>query len=386
MKNENIILFSSDDWGWKTSKYQLATRFCNQNKVLFVSSIGFRKPTASRQDLGRIFGKLKLFFKGVTKIRENLYVLTPLAIPLHKYRFVSWLNGILIRAQLKWARLRLGMRDPFIFLFAQNWYEFVRNLPRGRMLYYCIDEHSAFSGANGESLQKLNRVTSENADIVFCSSKSLTLKQKKLNPNTFHISHGVNYALFSRVVFDPNLQSAPELADIPRPILGFWGHISYDWVDAGLLKYLAEKRPQWIFLLIGRNSMEPDEFENYKNIRLVGEKNFEDLPSYCKAIDVGLIPFVKSPLTDNCNPLKLYEYLAAGLPVVSTDIPEVRFWKDSVLIAKERENFLESCEMAMKLNSKEWKEKTSLSMKSNTWDQKVKDIYQIIQKESAFHK
>jgi len=211
------------------------------------------------------------------------------------------------------------------------------------------------------------------------------LKQKELNPNTFHISHGVNYDLFSRAVFDPDLHSAPELADISRPTLGFWGHISYEWVDVSLLKYLAEKRPEWTFLLIGRDSMELDEFEHHKNIRLVGEKNFEDLPSYCKAIDVALIPFVKSALTDNCNPLKLYEYLAAGLPVVSTDIPEVRFWKDSVLIAKERGTFLESCETAMKLNGKEWKEKTSLSMKSNTWDQKVKDIYQIIREEPTFH-
>lgn len=386
MKKNHIIMFSSDDWGWKTSKYQLAIRFAKGNTVLFVSSVGFRSPKVSKQDLKRIFLKIKGFLKGVQHIQDGLYVLTPLIVPIRHNKTVDWINRFLLRVQLYFAKRRFHMICPYVFAFSQNWYNTVKDMTRKQLIYYSVDEHAAFGSVSGNKFKRLDEQIARIADIVFCTSTKLKQKYLKFNQRVFHISHGVNYALFSRVVFDPNLQSAPELADIPRPTLGFWGHISYDWVDAGLLKYLAEKRPEWTFLLIGKNSMEADEFENYKNIRLVGEKNFEDLPSYCKAIDVGLIPFVKSSLTDNCNPLKLYEYLAAGLPVVSTDIPEVRFWKDSVLIAKERENFLESCEMAMKLNSKEWKEKTSLSMKSNTWDQKVKDIYQIIQKESAFHK
>ena len=71
MKNESIVIFSSDDWGWKTSKYQLSIRFARDNKVLFVSSIGFRAPRASSEDMGRIIRKLKSFFSGLNKIQDN---------------------------------------------------------------------------------------------------------------------------------------------------------------------------------------------------------------------------------------------------------------------------------------------------------------------------
>ncbi|NOZ12270.1 MAG: glycosyltransferase family 1 protein [Acidobacteria bacterium] len=383
MENENIILFSSDDWGWKTSKYQLAIRFSRKNRVLFVSSIGFRAPTVSRQDMGRILRKLKSFLKGIEKVDENLYVLTPLVIPFQKNRFIKRVNLFLLRTQLRWARVRLKMQNPFVFVFSQNWYELIKKMPRKKLINYCVDEHSGFNIANPESFRKLNQLMCQVSDIVFCSSNLLTEAYRKFNPNTCHISHGVDYALFSRAVFDTSLETAPEAAGLNAPVLGFWGHISYEWVDAGLLKYLAEKQPSWTILLIGRNSMLPDEFSNYGNIVLAGEKDFEALPSFCKKIDVALIPFVRSTLTDNCNPLKLYEYLAAGLPVVSTDIPEVRFHGKHVLIAEGREEFLKRCEEALDLNCEERKREVSLSMKENTWDHKVELIYRIIEGDCA---
>ena len=137
MKNQSIVIFSSDDWGWKTSKYQLSTRFAKQNKVLFVSSIGFRSPTKSSEDIGRIWNKLKKFFKGLEEFEDNLFVLTPLIIPFSSLPFRDKFNIVFLKFQITLAQWKLDMKNPYIFVFSQNWYEHIVSLPRQKLIYYC---------------------------------------------------------------------------------------------------------------------------------------------------------------------------------------------------------------------------------------------------------
>jgi len=381
MNNEDIILFSSDDWGWKTSKYQLSIRFARNNRVLFVSSIGFRAPKASTQDFLRIFTKLKSFFKGIRKIEDKLFVLTPLVVPFNKIPCSDAINRLLLNVQLKYAKWKLGIKVPYVFVFSQNWLDFVSTIQCKKMIYYCVDDQSGFQGIDEGKFENQDREMARKADLVFCSSQKLCEQKEYYNTSTYHMPHGVNYELFSRVVFDEELELANDIRPIPKPVLGFYGHISYDWVDVDLLKYIANKKPEWSILLIGKYSLKEDEFKHYSNIYVIGERKFEELPTYCKGIDVGLIPFVSSKLTDNCNPLKLYEYLAAGLPVVSTDIPEVRNYRDAVLIADNMESFVKCCQQAISEKSSESARSRSLSMKTASWDDKVDEIYSIIAKQ-----
>ncbi len=380
MNNEDIILFSSDDWGWKTSKYQLSIRFSQKNRVLFVSSIGFRSPTASSQDLLRILTKLKSFFRGIRKVADNLYVLTPLVVPFKGIPRSDAINSLLLLAQLRYAKWKLDIKTPYVFVFSQNWFSFVKNIQCKKMIYYCVDDHSGFKGTDAKQFENKDQQMSRIADVIFCSSQKLCEHKKTYNAATFHMSHGVNYDLFSRAVFDNTLEVAKDIQQLPKPILGFYGHISYDWVDVGMLKYLAGNRPEWSILLIGKYSLKEGEFKEFANIHVIGERIFEELPTYCKGMDVGIIPFVKSKLTENCNPLKLYEYLSAGLPVVSTDIPEVRRYRDSVLIAVNKEDFVRCCEVAVADRSTVAAHRRSLSMKTASWNDKITEIYSIIDK------
>jgi len=137
MKNENIVIFSSDDWGWKTSKYQLSIRFAKTNKVLFVSSIGFRSPKASSEDMGRIVKKLKSFFAGVKKVEDNLYVLTPIVIPFQKMPGRDLLNRLLLKLQVASACRKLGIESKYLFVFSQNWLPYIRNIEKKNLIYYC---------------------------------------------------------------------------------------------------------------------------------------------------------------------------------------------------------------------------------------------------------
>lgn len=380
MKGESIVFFSSDDWGWKTSKYQLSTRFAKDNKLLFVSSIGFRAPTSSTEDVGRILRKLKSFFKGLDKINDNLYVLTPLIVPFSWFPFKDGFNRIFLRLQVALAKWKLGMKSPYTFVFSQNWYEYVKNIKRKKMIYYCVDEHTGFAGLDGHSFVSLDRKMNSLADVVFCSARTLYEKNVKTNPNTFYIPHGVNYELFSTALND-EVKVAEDIRIIKKPLFLFFGHISYDWVDKNLVKYLAKEKPDWTWVYVGRYSMDKDEFKGLGNVYLLGEKEFQELPSYCKGADVATIPFVYSDLTNNCNPLKLPEYFAAGLPVVSTNIPEVsRSFGDNVYIGSTDEEFLACCEKALAERNKQHSKIISEEMAQHSWDNRVNQIFEIIQR------
>jgi glycosyltransferase involved in cell wall biosynthesis len=378
MKSKNIVILSSDDWGWKTSKYQLSTRFARDNKVLFVSSVGFRSATVSKQDIFRIFKKLRKFVKGVEIISPTLFVLTPLVIPFRKYQFVNKLNEIILKIQIHYALHKLNISEPYLFVFSQNWLCMVRNFQRKKLIYYCVDEHSGFNGIDSQRFIQNDKEMAQLADVVICSSRKLEEQKMEINSNTYYIPHGVNYKLFSRAVYDDTLTLPSDVANIPSPIFGFYGHVSHEWVDGVLLKFVASARPEWTIMLIGKNSMNPDEFSEYKNIHLIGERDYEDLPAYSKSFSVAIIPFVKSLLTDNCNPLKLYEYLSAGLPVVSTDIPEVRQYENLVHIANSYENFLHLCDVSLDEGDAAMKVMRSNAMSHSSWDERVNQIYHIL--------
>jgi glycosyltransferase involved in cell wall biosynthesis len=158
----------------------------------------------------------------------------------------------------------------------------------------------------------------------------------------------------------------------------FFGHISYDWVDTQLLRFVAARHPDWHIVLAGRSAVAADEFDQYPNIHLLGERPYEDLPSLCRYASVGIIPFVDSDLTAACNPLKLYEYLAAGLPVVSTDIPEVRRFEETVYIGTSHDSFVSACEKALEVDRSVYSPKASELVREHDWDHRVETIYSFI--------
>ena len=379
MKNEDVIFFSSDDWGWKTSKYQLSTRIAKDNKLLFVSSIGFRAPTASSDDMKRIWNKLKSFFKGLKRVNDNLFVLTPIVIPFSWFPFRENLNKLILKTQVNWAKWKLGMKTPNIFVFSENWYNLINKLPRKNLIYYIVDEQASFTGLDGNKFIEMDRKLNEEADVIFCSARTLYEKNVKTNPNTHYMPHGVSYELFSTTLED-SVKPADDIKPIKGPIFLFFGHISYEWVDKDLVKYLAKNKPDWSWVYVGRYSMAEDEFSEFDNIYLLGEKDFETLPTYCKGADIATIPFVYSTLTNNCNPLKLPEYFSAGLPVVSTNIPEVkRAYSDECYIADTNESFLAECEKALNENNSEENIERSKRMSQHSWESRINNIYRIIE-------
>ena len=161
----------------------------------------------------------------------------------------------------------------------------------------------------------------ERVDCVFAVNEPLARRKRELNPETHVAPHGVDHALFARAL-DASAPLPADLADLPKPVIGFYGTLQ-DWVDLDLIGEIARRHPDWSVVLIGRLLVDIEPLARSPNVHLLGARPYEQLPAYCKGFDVGLIPY-RSPTS--CvfrNPLKLREYLSAGLPVVSTSLPEV---------------------------------------------------------------
>jgi len=164
---------------------------------------------------------------------------------------------------------------------------------------------------------------------------------------------------------------------IHGPVVGFFGLIA-DWVDLELIQFLARSRPECSFVLIGKVTTDVKLFEGLSNVYLLGQKPYEALPAYVKAFDVALLPFVTNELTIASNPLKLREYLAAGLPVVSSAIPEASRLKHLIRIGRNNFEFLNHLDAILKSGATGPQMRISSQMDVESWDQKVEELSQVV--------
>jgi glycosyltransferase involved in cell wall biosynthesis len=160
-----------------------------------------------------------------------------------------------------------------------------------------------------------------------------------------------------------------DIANLPHPIFGFFGLIR-DWIDLDLLAEVARRKPDWHFVLIGDSKVDLTPYKASPNMHFLGPKPYEVLPAYCKCFDAGLIPFKINDLTIAVNPIKLREYLSAGLPVISTPLPEVLVYKEMVHIVRTPEDFLAAAAEALAVNSA-MRLKRQKAMAEETWPEKV---------------
>ncbi len=367
---ENIICFAKD-WGEvPTSNNHVMRELARSNRVLWLNSISTRTPNlASGRDLGKIVRKLAAFLRGPKKVQENLWVYTPLVLPLPYSRWAAALNRRLLRATIGTLRRRLGMRDFQLWTFLPNIGEYVGTLGESVSVYYCTDEWTLFSYIDSARIEAVERQQCERVDIVFATSNPLVQKKSRYNPETHLASHGVHHALFASAL-EAATPIPADLAALPQPVLGFCGTIQ-DWVDLDLLVYLAERHPEWTIALVGEEFVDTSCLKPYPNIHLLGRKPHADLPNYYKGFAVGLIPHRLNEWVRYANPLKLREYLSAGLPVVSTAIPAVACYEEFCAAACDYAEFEQGVEQALKTDAPEKRKQRSEATRAEAWDQKV---------------
>ena len=376
MRQDSIVCFANDWHNDPTSKHQVMKLLSKTHKILWINSIGLRRPSLTAHDALRIAKRLRGVAAGVEKISENLYVLSPLVIPFHKHRSVRKLNQKLLVFQVKYYLKKLGMRDIELWSFIPSMKDVVGKLGERIVIYYCVDDWSKFSFVDSESVAEMEADLVRKSDIVIASARSLYEQKKILNANTHLVSHGVDYAHFSQALLD-DYPVPEDVRALPKPVIGFFGLI-HEWIDLSLIKKVAQSHPEWSIVMIGKVSADISELRELANVIFLGQKGYKELPGYCKAFDVAIIPFVINELTKSVNPIKLREYLAAGLDVVSVNLPEVESYHGFVRISKNEGEFIRNIELSLAGRDNQEKRKRSRGMANEDWKSKVTEIRKIV--------
>jgi glycosyltransferase involved in cell wall biosynthesis len=267
-----------------------------------------------------------------------------LAIPVYGSPAIRALNQRLLGFQVRRAMRRLRFRKAINWVFNPAAAVIAGALREEILIYHCVDEYTAFSGVSSQSLAEMERDLIRRSDLVIVSAEKLYESKAPLNPHTVLVRHGVDHGHF-RKALDPATTVPESVARLPRPVIGFFGLIA-DWVDVELMAHVAERIPAGSLVLLGKATTDVSVLQRLPNVHLLGRVPYADLPAYCKGFDVALMPFRINELTLNSNPLKVREYLAAGLPVVSTAIPEVQVL-GQCLIAADRDDFVREVEIAL---------------------------------------
>ncbi|MEY4764747.1 MAG: hypothetical protein RI907_1420 [Pseudomonadota bacterium] len=381
LRGQNIVCFAKDWNEDPTSCNHVLRNLAKHNKVLWVNSISTRAPNlASGRDIKKIFRRVSEFLigfiKGAQPVGDQMWLFNPFVLPFHHSPWAVKLNQAILRFTIGVQRRRLGMKDFQLWTFVPTSAEYVGRLGESLVVYYCTDEWSGFSFVDGKRMESLVQDLSTKADVVFATSRTLVTKLSAYNANTHLASHGVSYEMFAQALKN-DLPLPEDVSSLKGPVLGFYGLIE-EWMDQDLLAHLARKHPEWTILLIGKVCVDTQKLAPHSNIKFLGRKPHHALPAYCKAFDVALIPHKVNKLTIAMNPIKLREYMSAGLKIVSTDLPEMKLYPEHCITAASYDEFEQGVVRALADNSAAGRQARSAPMARETWEYKVLELGEIV--------
>jgi glycosyltransferase involved in cell wall biosynthesis len=274
----------------------------------------------------------------------NIYEVTLRGVDLDIYRdSLSARARDLLFEALDALRRDVALSDAAIFVHLPFWWplaEKVRQRFEWPVIYDCMDDHSGFSTAR-RKMTGAEEILLAEADLVVVSSGALEQGARKKTDRILVLRNGCDFEHFAAISLSGDERSHE------RPVIGYYGAIA-DWFDSRLVASLAKRRPEWNFILVG-STYDGDLFPlaGLPNISLPGEQAYETIPDWLARFDVAIIPFRRNPLTEATNPVKVYEMLAGGKPVVSVPIPEVAALAPMVRLASGVDEFEREIEAAL---------------------------------------
>lgn len=386
---QNFIIFSSIDWTthWQLH-HQLATSLVSAgNKVLFVENTGVR--SANIGDLGRLSERISNWRKGLHGFSsidgDNLTSYSPVLLPFPYSKLSLLFNKKIFNLSIsRWAKAS-NFSNPIIISFLptpliQN---AINSINPKLTVYYCAN-NMAESSISASQVRPYEDHFFESVDVVFTAAYVIQEYAQRFSEKVFYFPPGIDFDKFN-VALKDNKDIPSDLQKISGRIVGYIGTLGRV-LDQELLCALADQCSDFTFVFIGPKYTNIDALEAKSNIVFLGAKSHNQLPYYIKGFDVGIVPYICNEFTEGVYPSKLNEYLAMGIPAVSTNLREVRESKEvygeAAIIANNTKEFINAVKsLVFEKDDVLRKEKRIQIAKENSWESRFKGISEILRKE-----
>jgi len=236
----------------------------------------------------------------------------------------------------------------------------------GAVVYDCMDEWATFPNMGEFNVSEERQLVRE-ADVLAVSGRTLLEKFQTGGLQPVMARNGVDFAFYN--------QPHPPAGDLhaAKPVIGYFGAIA-DWMDLELVRRAALARPQYSFAMVGQVFRDDIARIDLPNVHLLGSKPYAEIPSYLEHFDVCVIPFVLNEVTKATDPVKLYEYLARGKPVVATAMAELAECGDLIYIARDADDYVVQLDRAVAENDPALRERRMAYAAANTWEQRCQTL------------
>jgi polysaccharide pyruvyl transferase CsaB len=362
-KKYDILIFAIFDFEFRFQRpQQIAAQFARLgHRVFWISPARWMPPTseqryeaiALRENLWEIHlrGQRPELYTGhmtaeeaqsitgcVQKLYEDFHIAESCAILQFPY----------------WRKAGLGLREQF----------------GAKILYDCMDDWQNWTAEpriSEENLAEERRLARE-CDVLVVTSQEFLERQQAAGLKPILARNGADFDFFA------SPRSNDLLVGVPKPIVGYYGAIA-DWFDLELVTKLAQSRPQYSFVLIGQvHGVDVSKLESLPNVRLLGEKNYREIPLYLSHFNVCLIPFRLNKLTKGVDPVKMYEYFSQGKSVVATDMAELAQSTDLLYIGKNLVDFASKVDHAIQERDPQLQKRRIAYAAANTWGARVETM------------
>jgi glycosyltransferase involved in cell wall biosynthesis len=316
----------------------------------------------------RVKRKLKSLFKFVKKENENLYIFSPFFVPIQGNIFFDIINNGLFKIQLGLVKLFLKMKKPILWIENVRAADFLNSFNWQMVIYHVSDnfQHCPYTH-NKQKLVEREQTISKRSDLTICVSKELYELKKRDSNNVHYLPHGVDFSYFRKAV--ENNEKFESISDLRNPVIGYFGTLTA-MNDIELLEYCTENLSQYSFVIAGSvTSGDYTKLKQMPNVQMIGKVPYSQIASLCNSFSLCLLPWKMNEWIKSCNPLKFFEYMASGKPIVSVPIREVaQNYNDIVSVCGSKEEFCRSIEWELFNDNKERRDKRIAAAKEHSWD------------------
>jgi glycosyltransferase involved in cell wall biosynthesis len=378
MERLDTICFGGGDWWYHNRAHmdiQLMRRFAEKGKLVYINSIVMQKPKlgSGSRLITKIVRKAKSVFVGLKKIEEGFWVYSPFSIPVQHINWARPLNEKIIQLQVMRLKRKLGINNPIIWVVCPVACDIALKVKGRKLVYQRTDRFEDFPNVDTKEIKMLDRKLKSNADLTIYVNNSLYKKESNQCRKAFYLDHGVDFEMFASAEQDSN--KPVDIADIKKPIVGYFGALDGHKLDVGFMETVIDLLPEMSFVFVGETSLNHSRLLARKNLWMLGQKPYRQIPNYGKCFDVAIIPWRRNHWTEAANPIKVKEYLALGKPLVSTAaFTQLQKYLDVVYVADDPESFAECIKKALEENNPERIAARRKKVEKSSWDDKAQIV------------